>query len=239
MAVHMRVPMRRASMWDDRSGSSISKLMQGTVATLSLCESKESTKSDTDEEEEGEEKEIVTINVGGTIFHIYKDTLKNIFHTKLSNLTESSRHYNKNRDEYFFDRSPVMFNFILDCYRHTGQEGNHIPKDVCPFEIRRELAYWGLTTDNICKCCRKNYFDGMDEINTQDILLQEFQGLPNKIYDVVSKNNCTDDMSWRDMVWIFLDNPKSSRAAKVCEHLKIKNQFVKKMRCENTGNRSQ
>lgn len=44
--------------------------------------------------------------------------------------------------EFFFDRSPRVFEYILGIYR-KGEL--HLPSSVCPRDFIGELEYWGLS----------------------------------------------------------------------------------------------
>lgn len=117
----------------------------------------------------------VVLNIGGTIFKTRKATLRNVPGTKLSSLDESSSNYDKLLGQYYFDRNPFMFNFILDYYR-TGSM--HLPSKICSNLIREELKYWDLGDGCISECCSKSYFDELDANTTYELIKAEFYSLP-------------------------------------------------------------
>ena len=122
-----------------------------------------------------DDNEHVSINVGGTLFKTRKSTLRNVPETKLSNLDEKCSNYDSMLDEYFFDRNPFLFSYILDYYR-TGTM--HLPNKVCSNLIREELQFWDLGDGCISECCRKTYFDELDANTTFELIKAEFFSLP-------------------------------------------------------------
>ena len=83
----------------------------------------------------------VTINVGGQRFTTLKSTLKNVSHTRLSNLSEQDMFFDRKNNEYFFDRNPRCFESILDFYR-TGNL--HFMHCLCGPSIKQELDFWQI-----------------------------------------------------------------------------------------------
>ena len=70
---------------------------------------------------EEEEEERIVLNVGGVRHETHISTLRNISDTRLSNL--AAQHIlspDTQKDAYFFDRHPAVFNAIIDFYR-TGK----------------------------------------------------------------------------------------------------------------------
>lgn len=122
-----------------------------------------------------DDDEQVTLNIGGQIFKTTKSTLKNVPGTKLSNLNKDCEIYDKELKEYFFDRNPIVFPFILDFYR-TGTM--HIPRNLCASKIKDELKFWDLGDGCIAECCRKIYFDELDDFTTYQIIKAEFYSKP-------------------------------------------------------------
>ena len=85
----------------------------------------------------------IVINVGGRRFQTTVETLLKVPDTVLSELARS--HLTLSRDqqvyEYFFDRSAIMFEDIIDYYR-TGSL--HFPQDACPDKVKQEMDFWKL-----------------------------------------------------------------------------------------------
>ena len=101
--------------------------------------------------------ERIVINVGGTRHETYIGTLHSVPDTRLYWITEKhtmSPEYDPDRQEYFFDRHPGLFSYILDYYR-TGKL--HCPADVCGPLFEEELLFWGIDEAVIEPCCWMNY----------------------------------------------------------------------------------
>lgn len=61
----------------------------------------------------------VHFNVGGVRFETHLSTLKRLPNTRLSTLNTSDPNYDSLKNEYFYDRNPNLFSYILNFYR-TG-----------------------------------------------------------------------------------------------------------------------
>jgi hypothetical protein len=58
--------------------------------------------------------------------------------------------------QYFFDRDPEAFRYILGYYR-TGKL--HYPRAECVAGFDDELAFFGIMPDAIADCCYEEYLD--------------------------------------------------------------------------------
>lgn len=114
----------------------------------------------------------IKLDVGGTLFVTTEKTLASIPDTRLSALSTSSVEYNKETNSYFFDRSPELFNWVLDYYR-TGEL--HLPKGVCGAAIRNEMEYWQIGSGSIADCCVSNLFNFEDELEVCNNLKKQFE----------------------------------------------------------------
>ena len=97
---------------------------------------------------------VVHFNIGGKHFQILRTTLNNLPKTKLSLLGVSDCSYDTQTKQYYFDRNPYLFPFILDAYR-VGRI--HFPHSTCWQHIEDELAYWGLGEEYIAECCWRHF----------------------------------------------------------------------------------
>ena len=94
--------------------------------------------------------DIVKIDVGGMIFSTRLSTLKALPDTRLGRLSTSSDEYIKEKDYFYFDRNPELFQNILDLYRHGDL---HVPNYVCGASLKQELKFWQIPLSLIPNCC--------------------------------------------------------------------------------------
>ena len=73
-----------------------------------------------------EEEERIVLNVGGVRHETHVSTLQNIPDTRLANLAERHVFSDQQKDVYFFDRHPAVFNSVIDFYR----TGKHVSYQV-------------------------------------------------------------------------------------------------------------
>lgn len=83
----------------------------------------------------------ITINVGGQKFTTYKCTLSKYPNTVLGSLVLRW----DNKEEYFFDRSYILFDYVLNFYR-TGiiNKPNNVDYDIW----KTELEFWGISYED-------------------------------------------------------------------------------------------
>ncbi|XP_064648574.1 potassium voltage-gated channel protein Shaw-like isoform X2 [Lineus longissimus] len=155
--------------------------------------------------------DIVRINVGGTIFMTSRKTLKTFPGTKLDQLGTNCGEYDEKSDSYFFDRNPVLFNYVLDCYR-SGRF--HFPSYLCGDSVMEELCFWGLDDNVIANCCLKSYDDYEERRHT----LEAIYKTSNCDMRQKARTEMLDNTGLRRMryqLWLFLEYPNSSTSAKV------------------------
>lgn len=64
-----------------------------------------------------EDEDRIVLNVGGVRHETHLTTLRKIEHTRLSRLAEQHEFSGSQKEVYFFDRHPAVFNSIIDFYR--------------------------------------------------------------------------------------------------------------------------
>ncbi|XP_069135316.1 potassium voltage-gated channel protein Shaw-like [Argopecten irradians] len=99
--------------------------------------------------------EKIKFNIRGTTFVTRRSTLDNLIPSRLSRLTKESSEYEKNTDEYFYDRSPSFFNWILDI--HSSGE-IHVPSWMCSVRALQELEFWEISC-KVQPCCWKTLYE--------------------------------------------------------------------------------
>ncbi|XP_039617842.1 potassium voltage-gated channel subfamily C member 2 isoform X2 [Polypterus senegalus] len=185
-----------------------------------------------------DDNERIILNVGGTRHETYRNTLKTLPGTRLALLAADPDsdfgvdqqqqvsgyiEYNPKNNEYFFDRHPGVFAYVLNYYR-TGKL--HCPADVCGPLFEEELAFWGIDETDVEPCCWMTYRQHRDAEEALDIF--DISGEPgaaegededlNKrlgIEDVVSPDGKVSRWrKWQPLVWALFEDPYSSRAAR-------------------------
>uniref|UniRef100_A0A3Q0RUD0 BTB domain-containing protein n=1 Tax=Amphilophus citrinellus TaxID=61819 RepID=A0A3Q0RUD0_AMPCI len=103
-----------------------------------------------------DDNERIILNVGGTRHETYKTTLKTLPGTRLALLASDSDIDSvlDQLQQYFFDRHPGVFAYVLNYYR-TGKL--HCPADVCGPLFEEELSFWGIDETDVEPCCWMTY----------------------------------------------------------------------------------
>ncbi|XP_045685841.1 potassium voltage-gated channel subfamily C member 2 isoform X2 [Phyllostomus hastatus] len=129
--------------------------------------------------------------------------------------------------EFFFDRHPGVFAYVLNYYR-TGKL--HCPADVCGPLFEEELAFWGIDETDVEPCCWMTYRqhrdaeEALDTFETPDLI----GGDPGDDEDLAAKRLGIEDAAgpggpdgksgrWRRLqprMWALFEDPYSSRAAR-------------------------
>jgi len=137
----------------------------------------------------------IILNVGGIRFTTYPSVLKKIPATRMSRLTQALANYDAEKNEYYFDRHPGVFNQILNYYR-TGKL--HYPQCVCGPLFEEELVFWGIDSNQVEPCCWKTY--------TQE------PGYPD---------NLSKFKQLQPIIWQMFEEPRSSSYAKIIASTQI------------------
>ncbi|KAK5613062.1 Potassium voltage-gated channel subfamily C member 3 [Crenichthys baileyi] len=175
------------------------------------------------------DSEKIVINCGGIRHETYRSTLKTLPGTRLSWLTEpdafSNFDYDPKSDEFFFDRHPATFAFILNYYR-TGKL--HCPNDVCGPLFEEELAFWGIDETDVEACCWMNYRqhrdaeEALDSFETPEPDVPEDDPALTGGVDGDLKRLCMQEDGrkatwwevWQPRMWALFEDPYSSKYAR-------------------------
>lgn len=152
----------------------------------------------------------VTINVGGTLFITETSTLAKVSNTKLSNLCAEDESYNSLTNVYQFDRNPVLFHNILDCYR-TGEF--HIPPTTCIGAAKKELEFWNIPEYYIASCCLNKFHEyKWKEKMTNDFYDNMFSNF-DELQKLIKGSSGFKQLLLN--IWMHLEYPYFSKLAKV------------------------
>ncbi|XP_023808214.1 potassium voltage-gated channel subfamily C member 2 isoform X1 [Oryzias latipes] len=181
-----------------------------------------------------DDNERIILNVGGTRHETYKSTLKTLPGTRLALLASDSDidsvldqlqqvpgfiEYNARTKQYFFDRHPGVFAYVLNYYR-TGKL--HCPADVCGPLFEEELSFWGIDETDVEPCCWMTYRQHRDaeealdvfELNVDNGDEDDDVGGGLGIEDVHVDGNAGLWRKWQPVIWNLFEDPYSSRAAR-------------------------
>lgn len=150
------------------------------------------------------------VNLRGVRFAVFRSHLNRRPKSRLALLTKSDANYSHCDDEFYFDRNPSLFNSVLDFY---SQGEMHLPTNVCIQAFRRELEYWKLEAELLAPCCWSKYRKAEEEERTLARIQKEWGSFGARIYtDFDEQGNKVPTMQ---RIWIFLNEPQTSFAAKV------------------------
>ncbi|CAH8831076.1 unnamed protein product [Trichobilharzia szidati] len=142
----------------------------------------------------------IIINVSGRRFETLKSTLEKFPDTLLGS-DEKDYFQDPVSKEYFFDRDPELFRYIMEYYR---SERLHLPKDSCVTAYHEELLYFGIMPEIMGDCCYEEYLDKYRE---------------NKERQQEDKEDTSDEEQpltcFRDKLWRAFENPQASTLAVV------------------------
>ena len=172
----------------------------------------------------------VHLNISGTRHTVLWRTLLKIQNTRLSKLVyaETDREirrlcddYDKDMNEYFFNRQPQAFLSVLNFYR-TGKL--HIPNNTCSGMFLEELSYWNIDSLFIETCCLSKFSSG--EADSKDDRIQRTVSKTNStVLDKAAKLEANFEKVWfgkiRKKIWHTMETPDSSSLAKIVVLLSV------------------
>ncbi|OWF43975.1 potassium voltage-gated channel subfamily C member 3-like [Mizuhopecten yessoensis] len=147
----------------------------------------------------------VIFNIRGSRFETLKSTLSKAPGEILRDLDEGSGFYDRAKQEYFFDRDPDVFNSVLNMC-NTGLI--HVPKHICTNLCKVEMAFWGVPTTVISKCCWRTYF----QVDEETEVIEHLQENSQQVCDM---SQALKFDSFRYKLWTCIEKPGSSLVAKM------------------------
>lgn len=169
----------------------------------------------------------IILNVGGVRHETFISTIKNFPDTRLAWLTQRNDYvdYDPEKNEYFFDRHPGVFEQIINFYR-TGKL--HCPSDVCGPLFEEELKFWGIDEKEMEPCCWSTYTlhreaqKNLAKFNGPYIQHSNIENDPkhSKGEETGNENNGGSTSSscsqrWRKRIWEVVDDHASTTMSKV------------------------
>ncbi|CAO2605046.1 Potassium voltage-gated channel subfamily S member 3 [Lemmus lemmus] len=164
----------------------------------------------------GQDEELVNLNVGGFKQSVDQSTLRRFPHTRLGKLLtchseeailELCDDYSVADKEYYFDRNPSLFRYVLNFY-YTGKL--HVMEELCVFSFCQEIEYWGINELFIDSCCSSRYQERKEESHEKD--WDQESSLFEKELEKF------DELRFgqlRRKIWIRMENPAYCLSAKL------------------------
>ncbi|XP_006269616.1 potassium voltage-gated channel subfamily S member 3 isoform X1 [Alligator mississippiensis] len=176
----------------------------------------------------GKDEELINLNVGGFKQSVDQSTLLRFPHTRLGKLLkchseeailELCDDYSDADKEYYFDRNPSLFRYVLNFY-YTGKL--HVMEELCIFSFCQEIEYWGINELFIDSCCSNRYQErkeegpdkewdqksndrSIDSSNEESSILEkELEKFDNLCFGEIRKK-----------IWVRMENPAYSLSAKL------------------------
>ncbi|XP_029316841.1 potassium voltage-gated channel subfamily S member 3a [Cottoperca gobio] len=173
----------------------------------------------------------INVNVGGFKQRMEHNVLNRFPQTRLGRLLccsskeavlELCDDFTPSEMEYYFDRNPHFFYYVLNFYL-TGKL--HLVDGLCVVSFFQEIEYWGIKERHLDFCCSNKFHELMglaeDECWDQRSDELQFHSSGSSIEELsASEDNiemfegslCADV---RRNIWIRLENPVYSTSAKV------------------------
>ncbi|EDO31311.1 predicted protein, partial [Nematostella vectensis] len=144
----------------------------------------------------------VVLNISGRKFETWETTLEKYPETLLGGKGKDS-FYDKEKQEYFFDRDPVFFRHVLNYYRKGKL---HFSLEECGKFYKEELKFFKISPDNVDLCC----FEEFEESVSLNFRKPRPPG--------ESRCDCSVQKvrkSLRQRVWDLFENPYNSSLGKI------------------------
>lgn len=162
----------------------------------------------------------IVVNVGGLRQRLDHQLLKRFPQTRLGRLLrcnsseailELCDDFSPSEMEFYFDRNPCFFCYILNFYL-TGKI--HLVEGLCIVSFRQEMEYWGIREGHLDFCCSDKFHELMafvEESRESDVQLTP-PSAQEPSADLFEGSWCADI---RRNIWIRLEKPGHSAVAKV------------------------
>ncbi|XP_067469620.1 potassium voltage-gated channel subfamily S member 3a [Thunnus thynnus] len=172
----------------------------------------------------------INVNVGGFKQRMEHNVLKRFPQTRLGRLLccsskeailELCDDFSPSDMEYYFDRNPRFFCYVLNFYL-TGKI--HLVDGLCIVSFFQEIEYWGIKERHLDLCCSGKFHELMElaedkgwdqgsedqQFHSSDSSIEELSALDEDI-EMFEGSWCADV---RRNIWIQLENPGHSTSAK-------------------------
>ncbi len=169
-------------------------------------------------------KSVCIINVGGTKYAFPKDVIKDFPLRRVSRLhscaserevLEVCDDYDRERNEFFFDRHSEAFGFIM-LYVKYGKL-RFVPH-MCELSFYNEMIYWGLESSHLEFCCQRRLDDRMSDTYTH--FTEEHHRTADE-FSTDASSNGKRDSKWLERMRRTFEEPTSSLAAQILASVSV------------------
>lgn len=124
--------------------------------------------------------------------------------------------------EYYFDRNPRFFSYVLNFYL-TGKL--HLVDGLCVVSFLQEIEYWGIKERHLDSCCNNKYLELMERAEekrswdqrSEDLQLNDSDSFSTELSASGEELDMFEGV-WcarvRKNLWLRLENPGYSTSAK-------------------------
>jgi uncharacterized protein YozE (UPF0346 family) len=169
------------------------------------------------------DKNKVVINIGGTRHEVLWKTLESVPASRLgriryaksvSDIENLCDYLNLAENEIFFDKHTATFDCVINFYR-TGKL--HLFENMCVLAFHDDLEYWGIEECFLDNCCHLKYHQKRDALLEE--IKKEEDASKEKVTNEIFGDHCFPAV--RKKVWDLMENPQTSKAARVFILIKI------------------
>ena len=156
----------------------------------------------------------ITINVSGRRFSTWESTLKRHPNTLLG--SEAFKQFlDKEKKEYFLDRDPHMFRYILNFYR-VGKL--HFSMDDCIDSFQDELSFYGICLNSVSDCCSDNCAPINDKCNYKAKNgKSNFEKHTKHSHCFIKQEQRETTSKLKKQIWNLLESTETSKAGRVIQ----------------------
>ncbi|CAI5658560.1 potassium voltage-gated channel subfamily G member 3 [Oreochromis niloticus] len=172
-------------------------------------------------------KSICVLNVGGTRYAFTREVIRDFPLRRVSRLIacatekevlELCDDYDRDRNEFFFDRHAQAFVFIM-LYVRSGKL-RFVP-GVCELSFYTEMLYWGLESAHLDSCCQKRLDDRMSDIGLDTLSEGDIEDEPQSPGESVQEAELTCRARWLEKMRKAFEEPNSSLVAQLLASVSV------------------
>ncbi|XP_062851077.1 potassium voltage-gated channel subfamily G member 3-like isoform X2 [Trichomycterus rosablanca] len=168
---------------------------------------------------------VCILNVGGTRYAFQKDVLKDFPLRRVSRLhscaserevLEVCDDYDRERNEFFFDRHAEAFGFLMLYVKHGKLR--LVPR-MCELSFYNEMLYWGLESSDLEMCCQRRLDDRMSDSCTH--FSEEERPPEDRDDQETQTQQRRRDPKWLERMRRTFEEPASSIAAQILASVSV------------------